>query len=464
MDFLEKLSIKDISEFIGGKFIGTDCYIDKITTDSRVVDGKSMFVAIKGEKADGNDYAADFLNKGGICAVVEKEIEIPKGKSVILVNDTKKALRDIAEYYRKQLDVEIVGVTGSVGKTSTKDMLMSVLSCGFKTFATKGNFNNEIGVPLTIFELDSSYEKAVIEMGMSNFGEISRLTKIVKPSVAVITNIGTAHIGNLGSRENILRAKLEIVEGLKENGVLIVNGDDELLANAGKYTNGKIIYYGVDNKNDDLYAYDIVSNDKGSVFKVKIKKVSYEFKINVVGRHHIYNALAAIACGIYFGMAPGDMIKGVAEFAPSGMRQREIDINGIKIIEDCYNASTSSMESSLCVLKEISKNNRSIAVLGDVLEQGEFAEKNHREIGKYVLKFGINTLVTVGKDALYIADEAKKEGNKNVFSFSDNKSAAEFLSSYLKSNDTVLFKASRGMKFEQISEQLQLLLKGRNTE
>ena len=456
---MDKISVKKIADFIGGKLIGNDICITGATTDSREANEGMMFIGIKGERVDGNDFATEFLKKGGSCAVVEKDVEVPAGKSLIRVEDTKKAIRDIAEFYRTTLSIDIVAVTGSVGKTSTKEMLSSVISRSFKTFATKGNFNNEIGVPLTVFQLDRSYDKAIVEMGMSNSGEISRLTKIAKPRVAVITNIGTAHIGNLGSRENILKAKLEVLECL--DGVAVLNGDDEYLWGARENISHEKIYYGIDNKDADFVAYDVVCDHKGSNFKVKLDGTEYGFYIPVVGMHHIYNAMAAIICGLRFGMKIEDITKGVASYQTTGMRQKEILIGEIELIEDCYNASSDSMKSSLNVLRSMSANKRSIAVLGDMLEQGDFAEENHRLVGKYTASSGTDTLVCVGADSKYIADEAKKCGVKNVYEFETNLQASEFLRDYIKDGDVVLFKASRGMKLEEVSESLQEFLKGR---
>lgn len=460
MIILDKISIRRIAGFIGGNLIGEDKYIDSVTTDSREAKEEAMFIGIKGERADGNDFAADFLKNGGSCAVVEKDIDIPSGKSVIRVEDTKKAIRDIAEFYRTTLDTDIIAVTGSVGKTSTKDMLNSVISGGFNTFATRGNFNNEIGVPLTIFQLDSSYTKAIVEMGMSSLGEISRLTKIAKPQAAVITNIGTSHIGNLGSQENILKAKLEVLECLDSDGIVVLNGDDKFLWGSKNSISHKTVYYGIENTSADYIAYDVMCNDRGSTFKVKIEGNEYEFHIPIVGIHHIYNAMAAIICGLHFGMSVEKIREGVADFTPSGMRQKEIRIGKIKLIEDCYNASTDSMQSSLNVLKTLSQNARGIAVLGDMLEQGDFAEQNHRLVGGYAANSGADTIVCIGNDAKYIADEAKKQGISNVYEFENNSQASEFLCQYVKDGDVVLFKASRGMKLEEVSSALQIFLKG----
>ncbi len=457
---MDKISVKQIAEFISGKLNGNDMYITSVTTDSREATDGAMFIGIKGDRVDGNDFAEDFLQKGGSCAVVEKDIKIPCNKSVIRVDDTKKAIRDIAEFYRTRLDIQVVAVTGSVGKTSTKDMLNSVLSQSFNTFATKGNFNNEIGVPLTIFQLDGSYSKAVVEMGMSNLGEISRLTKIAKPQVAVITNIGTSHIGNLGSRENILKAKLEVLECL--DGIAVLNGDDKYLWSEKESISHKKYYYGIENQDADYVAYDIKCDEKGSSFKVKIDNTEHGFYIPVVGIHHVYNAMASIICGLHFGMDIESIAKGIGNFATSGMRQKEIQVGGVKLIEDCYNASPDSMKSSLNVLKSLSAGCRSIAVLGDMLEQGDFAEENHRLVGEYVASICADTLVCVGSDVKYTVDEVKKGGISNIYKFDNNEQASQFLSGYVKDGDVVLFKASRGMKLEEISASLQEFLKGKN--
>lgn len=459
---MDKVVISKIADYIGGIFMGEDGFITAVTTDSRNSFENAMFVGLKGERVDGNDFALDFLKKGGKCAVVEKDISVPAGKSIIKVENTKKALGKIAEYYRQCIDVDVVGVTGSVGKTSTKDMLHCVLSHGFKSNATKGNFNNEIGVPLTIFDLDSSYDKAVVEMGMNNLGEIARLTNIAKPKVAVITNIGTAHIGNLGSKENILRAKMEISESMSDDDLLILNGDDPMLW--GNRYNVKIpaLYYGIQNKECDFVAYDIKVDKDGSTFKVDIGGFPYDFKLNVEGNHHVYNALAAIACGIRYDMNIEKIQEGIFDFTPSGMRQKKFTVSGITFIEDCYNASTDSMKSALETLDTMEGESRKIAVLADILEQGEFAEENHKTVGEYVAQTGVNALITVGTDSLYIAKTALEKGVTDVHSFKENMVATEFLKTFVQKGDIILFKGSRGMKLEEVSTALQEHLKGLN--
>jgi len=458
---VEKITIREILTATGGKLLsGTEnMIINKITTDSRQAEKGALFIALKGDNFDGNDFAEKFL-QGGEAVVVEKNISPVNGKSVILVDDTKKALSDIARYYRNKFNIPVVGVTGSVGKTSTKDMLASVLSQKFNTLKTQGNFNNEIGLPLTVFNLSKENEIAVLEMGMNNFREISRLTHIAQPSIAVITNIGTAHIGNLGSQQNILKAKLEILEKLTPNGIVVLNGDDKILYSLKGKLPHTVIYYGIDNLKADIVATNIILGADKSKFKVKINGKIYPFEVNVIGQHHIYNALAAIIVGLQQKVEIEKIIKGVAEFSSGSMRQSIVKLDGITLIEDCYNASAASMEAALKVLSQIGGANRTIAVLGDILEQGDYSEKAHREVGLAVAEFEINKLITVGKDSKYIASEAQKRGITDILSFDNNKQATEYLIGEVKKYDTVLFKASRGMKLEEISDKLKEMSRG----
>lgn len=452
---MEKITIREILTATGGKLISgnEETIINNITTDSRKAEQGILFVALKGDNFDGNDFAEGFL-QGGEAVVVEKDIHPVDGKCIIRVDDTKKALRDIAKYYRGKFNIPVVGVTGSVGKTSTKDMLASVLSQKYNTLKTQGNFNNEIGLPLTVFNLTKENEVAVLEMGMNNFGEISRLTNIAQPSIAVITNIGTAHIGNLGSQQNILKAKLEILEKLTPNGIVVLNGDDKILYSLKGKLPHTVIYYGIDNLKADIVATNIILGADKSKFKVRINGKIYSFEVNVIGQHHIYNALAAIIVGLQQKVEIEKIIKGVAEFSSGSMRQSIVKLDGITLIEDCYNASSASMEAALKVLSQIGGANRTIAVLGDILEQGDYSEKAHRQVGTAVAEFEINKLITVGTDSKYIADEAKKRGITDILSFDNNVQATEYLINEVKKDDTVLFKASRGMKLEEISNKV----------
>lgn len=351
-------------------------------------------------------------------------------------------------------NIPVVAVTGSVGKTSTKDIIASVLSEEFDTLKTKGNFNNHIGLPLTLLELKNQ-QAAVIEMGMNHFGEISTLTKIANPSIAVITNIGTAHIGLLGSKQNILKAKLEIIDGLKEDGLIILNNDDELLNSVSRQMKQKVFTYGIENKSD-LNAYNIELNDQESKFNVKIDEKEYTIYVPMAGRHFVYNALCAISVGLNLNICIEKIINGIKNFKPSKLRMDIIEISpNIKIINDTYNASYDSVKSVLEVLNNM-KSNRKIAVLGDILELGEYAQNLHEQIGIQVVKNHVDILMTLGENSRFIANKAIELGmkEKNVFCFENKEELIDKINQILNLGDVILFKASRGMELDKVVEKV----------
>ena len=321
---------------------------------------------------------------------------------MIVVDDTYKALRDIAKLYRSQFNIPIVAVTGSVGKTSTKDMIYSVLSHKFNAFKTIGNFNNEVGLPLTIFKITSENKVGVIEMGMSNFGEIAHLTDIVRPDIAVMTNIGISHIENLKSQENILKAKLEILEGMEEGATVVLNGDDPLLWGLRGTLPFELLYYGIKNEECDIVAKNIRGFSDSTIFDFKLSDEPFTAEIKVPGVHHVYNALAAILVGEQYGMSGEEIIEGIGEFVPGGMRQDIIRTKKYTIIKDCYNASPASMRSGLNVLGVIEpkkEGGRKIAVLGNMLELGDFAGYVAILEG-HALKVGEGEAVAVVRESL----------------------------------------------------------------
>lgn len=455
---METLKCIEIVEAVKGKLLsGNDKTIfNDISTDSRKVKEGDLFVPLKGDRFDGHDYVEQSLEKGAVGALVEKDIKLDSEKVIIKVDDTLKALRLIATFYRSKFKIPFVGITGSVGKTSTKEMVASVLSKGFNVLKNQGNFNNEIGVPLTIFRLESSHEAAVVEMGMSGLGEISRLTSIVKPDIAIITNVGVCHIEKLGSKKNILRAKMEILEGLNNNGLVILNGDDNLLFGLKGLLDFKTVFYGFED-GLDYQAYNVKSlGEKGSVFEIEINKKEYEVKIPVPGIHNIYNALASIAAGIEMGISEEKIIQGIEEFSSAKMRLNIIDNNGVKIINDAYNASPQSVEAALTVLQDISSANRTIAVLGDMHELGEMTYDAHFHIGKFAVEQGTDYIIAVGDNAETISKGAISAGidvNK-VLKFKNNEEVSTYLKKNTKKGDIVLVKGSRGMKMEEIVNQL----------
>ncbi len=454
-----RLTLSEVARATGGMlwYADGDEIVKDVITDSRQIIEGSVFVALKGENFDGHKFVQGAADNGAVCSVVE-HWDLDDGTyPVIVVDDTYKALRDIAALYRRQFNIPIVAITGSVGKTSTKDMVHSVLNTKFNAFKTMGNFNNEVGLPLTVFKMTSENQIGVIEMGMSNFGEISHLTKIVNPDIAIITNIGISHIENLKSQENILKAKLEILEGMEEGDTVILNGDDPLLWGLRGTLPYELLYYGIKNKQCEIYADNIKSFSDSTLFDVEIGGEKFTGEIKVPGVHHIYNALAAILTGIQYGMSGSEIVQGIASFVPGGMRQNIIRTGNYTIIKDCYNASPASMRSGLNVLGVIEprmEGGRKIAVLGNMLELGDFAVDSHRNVGKWVREENIDCLVTVGDMAKNIAAGAVAAGfdKEKIHSFDTNAEAIFGLERILRSGDSILIKGSRGMKLEEIAD------------
>ena len=469
------MKVKDIVKITNGKILCGDEKIpcNHFVRDSREVKEGDVYVALKGERFDGNDFCQSAIDNGAKVCIVSKDVRekendtklvnteadkinnsIKENKvTIIKVEDTLKALQEIATYKRMQYNIPVVAVTGSVGKTSTKDLIASVVSQKYNTLKTKGNYNNEIGLPLTILGLTNE-EAMVVEMGMNHLGEIRKLTNIAKPTVAVITNIGTAHIGNLGSRENILKAKLEIIEGLQGNTV-VINNDNDLLhkwvnENKEKYN---IITYGIKNKSKYM-ATDIKSFEDKSEFKVVCEKdESINNKMVTVpvgGEHFILNSLCAIAVGEYLNVPTEKIINGIANLELTKKRMEVLTSkSGATVINDTYNANYDSMKAAITYLKEI-KDKRKIAVLGDMLELGDYSKELHEKVGEEVDE-SIDILITIGKEAKYIAEKAKA---KQIIECKDNEEAVRKLKELETKDDAILLKASNGMKFFEIATAL----------
>lgn len=469
------MKVKDIVKITNGKILCGDEKIpcNHFVRDSREVKEGDVYVALKGERFDGNDFCQSAIDNGAKVCIVSKDVRekendtklvnteadkinnsIKENKvTIIKVEDTLKALQEIATYKRMQYNIPVVAVTGSVGKTSTKDLIASVVSQKYNTLKTKGNYNNEIGLPLTILGLTNE-EAMVVEMGMNHLGEIRKLTNIAKPTVAVITNIGTAHIGNLGSRENILKAKLEILEGLQGNTV-VINNDNDLLhkwvnENKEKYN---IITYGIKNKSKYM-ATNIKSFEDKSEFKVVCEEdESINNKIVTVpvgGEHFILNSLCAIAVGEYLNISTEKIINGIANLELTKKRMEVLTSkSGATVINDTYNANYDSMKAAITYLKEI-KDKRKIAVLGDMLELGDYSKELHEKVGEDVDE-SIDILITIGKEAKYIAEKAKA---KQIIECKDNEEAVRKLKELETKDDAILLKASNGMKFFEIATAL----------
>lgn len=446
---MEVLTTQEIANAVNG-MADRDVQIDSIFIDSRSVQKGSLFVAIKGENFDGHNFIKMAVENGAYAVMAHEDIEceVP----VIKVDDTSKAFLDLAGYYRSNFDIPIISLTGSVGKTTTKEMIYEVMASKFKTLKTQGNLNNEIGLPKTLFNLDRSIEAAVIEMGMNHAGEIERLSKATKPTIGVLTNVGVSHIENLGSRENILKAKLEMIKGMKTGSTLIINGDNDLLSQVKIY-DYKIIKFGIDNESCNVRATDIQQLNCETKFNVLYQDEKYEIVLPTMGVHNVYNALSAIAVGIQFNIDIKDSAMALKNYVPSGMRQRIKKVSSITFVEDCYNSSPDSVEASLRTLKDMAKG-RKIAVLGDMLELGSISKKAHEHSGIEANENEIDILLTYGDMSKFTHDIAKEQGVNYCEWFDDKTKLANSLKSIIQPNDTVLFKASRGMALEEVIEDI----------
>lgn len=443
-----RLTLQEIAKACGGR-LTADGEITSVSIDTRTVAAGSLFIAIRGDRFDAHDFVGQAVQNGAAAVMCHKEVEttVP----VIYVEDTAKALLKLSGYYRSLFpNLKLVGLTGSVGKTTTKEMVYAVLSRRYKTLKTEGNLNNEIGMPRTLLRLEADVEAAVIEMGMSNFGEISRMVAESRPEIGIITNIGVSHIEYLGSRDGILKAKLELLEGLKKGGALILNGDDDKLS-AVRHEDFKLIFFGINNPDCAVRASDISEENGETEFTVHFKDGSIRAKIPTVGVHNVYDALAAFAVGLEAGLSPEEITAGLMDYLPSGMRQRIKTVKNMTIIEDCYNASPDSQKAALRVLSN-TKANRKIAVLGDMLELGDYSETAHREVGAFAAECKLDALYTLGEQAKWIADAAGKLKVRK--SFTESEALFRALYADLGAGDAVLFKASRGMHLEDIINKL----------
>ena len=428
-----------------------DLMVDMITTDSRTVEPGSVYIAIIGERFDGNDFVLDALKKGAAAAIVSRHFDDAR---CIEVTDTKDAYCSIASNYRKQFQPIVVGVTGSVGKTTTKEMVAAIFSKFGNTLKNVGNRNNEIGLPETVLRMDESTELAVFEMGMSDLGEISRLSKCAIPSGGIITCIGVSHIESLGSRENILKAKLEIQDGMDENGLLVLNGDDPYLMGAIDTIKCRTATFAVDNKGADVVATDISCKGLPSTFSIRDKEHGTLYvTIPCSGIHAVKDALAAYTLATRLGLDPRISAAALSEYAPSGMKQRFKSVRGITVIEDCYNANPDSMEASLRTMADLACNGIKVAVLGDMLELGDISDDAHRNVGTLVGTLGIDMMLCCGEKMKLASETAREAGVACVCHFENKMEIADYLRRSTHKGDMILFKASRGMALEEIMEE-----------
>ncbi len=455
--------VKDILKLCNGKLVcgNENIALDNFNTDTRCIQKGDIFVGIKGENFNGNDYYNTAIEKGASVCILQdvkfsdEEINKYRDTTIVLVEDTIKTLGILAKYKRSLYDIPVIAITGSVGKTSTKDIISNVVAQKYNVLKTQGNFNNHIGLPLTILKL-KDHNALVVEMGMNNLGEISYLTDIANPTIAVITNIGTSHIGNLASRENILKAKLEILEGLKENGTLIINNDNDLLNKWYKEEKYNNVYtYGI-NEKSNINPNDIQVNENESEYNITLNGNKYKVVVPISGMHFVYNSLCAISVGLKLGIDIEKIISGIKTFELTKNRMDIVTIKeNIKVINDSYNASLDSMKAGLEYLKNIS-GNRKIAILGDMLELGDYSKELHEKVGYEVIYNKIDILIAIGKEAINIYNKAIELGmsKSNVYYFETKEEAIDTIKNIITDNDVVLLKASNGMNFSWILENI----------
>lgn len=453
------MTIKELIKACNGQIIlgRLDDTIEGLVIDSRKANKSNVYVAIIGENLDGHNFIKSAYDNGCRTFIIsDKHTKLPFENeviNVILVQDTQMAVGDIGKYYKERFDIPYIGVTGSVGKTTTRDMIYSALSGKLYTHKNVGNLNNHLGVPLTLFELNQKHECAVIEMGMSHFKEIEYLADMVHPKIAVISNIGLSHVENLGSQEGILKAKLEITKNFSSDNILIINGDDEYLSTLkNKNLPYKLKSFGF-NPENDIYCKEYSLTNKNISFNCIINNQEEHFEVLALGKHNILNAMSAILVGLEVGLTIDEIKIGLNGYTSTGMRLDVIESDDYTIINDCYNASPDSMKSALKVLGNFSS--RRVAILGDMFEMGDMSEIGHRRVGTETMG-NTDVLITIGKDSKYICKEAIKLGfDKNkVYHFNNKEELFEKLENILKKKDVILVKASRGMKLEDVVRKL----------
>ena len=456
---MKNMTLKNIAGCCHGRLIGgrEELEIAGAVMDSRQIEKDFLFFAIKGERVDGHRFIPQAMKQGAACAVCERVPEWEEKEAegpYILVENVQKAMQDIAAFYRGTLSIPVIGITGSVGKTSTKEFIAAVLSQKYRVLKTRGNYNNELGVPLTLMRIREEHEVAVVEMGINHFGEMHRLSRMAAPDIVVMTNIGDCHLEALGSREGILRAKSEIFDFSKESGTVIINGDDDMLSGIREVHKKAPVTFGK-NKSNSCYVTDIHSKGLfGTEIRLHIPSGDFQTEIPLPGEHMVYNALAAAAVGEALGLSTEEIRAGIAAVKPTAGRSNLLRCNDRVILDDCYNANPVSMCAALDLLARA--DTRKVAILGDMFELGEDAEKLHGEVGSYAAKLGIDVIICVGELSENMAREAEKNGSgrSRVYYYPEKEVLLQELERLTKPGDTVLVKASHGMDFGKIVEKL----------
>lgn len=450
---MKNMTLAHIAEAVGGKLCeGAGLETEEIqgaVIDSRKVEKGFLFIATKGNKVDGHDFIPDVFQKGALAVVCEKAPAEGLGP-YILVKDSFQALKDMAIFYRNQLDIKVVGITGSVGKTSTKEFIASTLATHYQVLKTEGNFNNEIGLPLTVLKIRDQVEIAVLEMGISEFGEMHRLSEIAKPDICVITNIGQCHLENLGTRDGILKAKSEIFDFMNPNGSVCLNGDDDKLATISEVHGKKPLFFG-QNSMHAVYVTDCTNHGlAGSDATIHLEGRELHVHVPLPGEHMIYNAMAATAVASLLGLSDEEICKGIASVQPVGGRSHIIQEDNVTIIDDCYNANPVSMKAAIDLL--CMADTRKVAILGDMFELGLNEAAMHEEVGSYAAYQKVDVIICVGElsKMMYAGANQVKESRSKVYYFETKEELKTRLSTVISHGDTILLKASHGMHFEEL--------------
>lgn len=446
-------TVDEVGQATGGKLqypVGNERVFTQVDTDTRAIRQDSLFVALKGEKFDGHDFVGKAREQGAAGAIVQEMREEYKhdGFAVIVVEDTLKAYQGLARFHRRRFSIPVVAVTGSVGKTTTRNMIATVLAQKFNVLQTEKNFNNEIGLPRTLLQLTAEHGACVVEMGMRGLGQIAELAAIAEPTIGVVTNVGKSHIELLGSQENIAKAKSELVLALSPEGAAILNQDDPYTAAMADLCKGKVISYGLLN-HAVVHGSRVSVDEKGIHFTCRCFDEMFDVNVPVMGEHNVYNALAAIAVGRILGLSDRRLQKGLAEYHGMAMRQELVYIEPYTFVNDAYNANPASMLEAIRTLAVMTKG-RKIAVLGDMLELGDWARQEHEKIGSEAAALGIDVVIALGGLASYIAQAAQQHGLAQVYTVRDHAAAAECLKGLLQPGDTILLKGSRSMAMEKI--------------
>ncbi len=484
-NYMPHMTLREIADACEGTYMGSRAdegkSITGVVRDNRDVQPGNLFVAIPGERVDGHSFIADAYARGAVCVLAQRKPECiqreqsDKNESqdtsgqnrgmrpYILVKSTTDAMKKLAAYYRRALDIKVVGITGSVGKTSTKEMIASVLSRKYRVLKTDGNYNNEIGLPLTIFRIRSEHQVAVLEMGISDFGEMHRLAEMAQPDICVITNIGLCHLENLGTREGILNAKTECFAHMKPDGCAILNGDDDMLCTRKLVNGTPSLFYGLGHEpmlladgrqtaEKTVYATDIENlGFEGMQAQLHTPEGSFTAHIPIPGEHNVYNALAATAVGLTLGLTLGEICSGIAAAETIAGRMHFIHAGGMTIIDDCYNANPVSMKAGLTLLSQA--KGRSVAVLGDMGELGENERELHHEVGVHAGQQHLTAVFAAGQLAEeYVKGVQEADADCEVHYYTDRDSMTAALLAYIKAGDSILVKASHFMEFSKVVE------------